>query len=259
MKRTEKRKKRVFSDSGIMFKRCMITSLRNPEAFITALLLPAIMMWFFGSVFGSAMDVGAYNYIDFIVPGIILQVVAQGTQATAINVNNDMTKGIMDRFRSMAITKSSVLTGHVFSSVIRSIITTAISIGIAIAIGFRPQAGFSDWLIISGILILFIFAITWIAVLCGLVAKDAASAGPMMVLLLLLPFVSSGFVPTETMSRGLRAFAENQPMTPIIDSLRALMLNNPTGDALPIALIWCIGMIVVAFVVSMQVYKRKLS
>jgi len=250
---------RVFSDSLTMFKRCLLISFRNPEAIGTAIIVPAIVMALFGLIFGNVMDVGDFSYIDFIVPGIILQTTAQGITSTAINVNNDMHKGIIDRFRSMAIAKSAVLTGHVLASVVRNMIATSIVIGVAVAIGFRPQAGIVDWLVVAGILVLYMLAITWIAVICGLIAKTPESAGTMPFLLFVLPYISSGFVPTETLPRGLVWFAENQPMTPIIDVLRGLMLNIHSGNALPIALAWCAGIIAVSFIIAVQVYKRKLT
>jgi len=147
----------------------------------------------------------------------------------------------------------------VLASIMRNIMTTVVVIGVAVLIGFRPQASFVDWLMIAGILILFMLAITWLAVINGLVAKAVESAGSMMVVLFILPYISSGFVPTETMSGWLRVFAENQPMSPIINVLRALMLGLPMGNALPLALAWSIGITVVAFVVAVQVYKRRLA
>jgi len=241
-----------------MFKRCLVTSLRNPENIGTAIFVPAIVMALFGILFGNVMDVGDYNYIDFIVPGIILQTVAQAVTSVAISVNNDMNKGIIDRFRSMRISKSSVLTGHVLSAIVRNMIATVVVIAVAFAIGFRPQAGFIDWLVIAGILVLYMLAITWIAVICGLIAKTPESAGTMPFLLFVLPYISSGFVPVETMPRGLRLFAENQPMTPIIDSMRALTLGMPAGDNLWLGIVWCAGIIIVSFTIAVQVYKRKL-
>jgi len=241
-----------------MLKRSMKISFRSPDAIGMALIAPAFLMWLFGSVFGNVMDVGEYNYINFIVPGIILQAVTQATTAAAITVNNDMSKGIIDRFRSMSISKSAVLVGHVLSSVVRNIITAAVIIGVAFAIGFRPQASFTGWLLIAGVLILCILAITWLAVICGLVAKSPESAGSMLFPLFILPFVSSGFAPTESMSGGLRWFAENQPMTPIIDALRALMMDTPVENSLLLATVWCGGVIIIAFTVAVQIYKRKL-
>jgi len=258
MTTTKKSGKRVFSEIWVMCKRCLLTSLRNPDALLTAILVPAGVMWLFGTLYGSIVDVGDYNYIDFIVPGIILQTVAQGATATAICVNNDMTKGIIDRFRSMAIARSSVLTGHVVASIARNMITAAVAIAVAIAMGFRPQAGFLDWLTVVGVLLLFILSITWIAVISGLIAKTPESAGSMVFPLFILPYLSSGFAPTESMSGWFKWFAENQPMSPVIDSMRDLFMSTPTGSTLPIAVAWSVGIIIVAFTIAVQIFKRKL-
>ncbi|MCL2215759.1 MAG: ABC transporter permease, partial [Defluviitaleaceae bacterium] len=176
----------------------------------------------------------------------------------AININNDMHKGIIDRFRSMPVSKAAVLVGHSAASVVRNTVTTVIIIATAFIVGFRPQGGFVDWLMVAGVLLLFIVAISWIAVLCGLVSKTPESSGGLMFPLFILPFVSSGFAPTDTLPRWLRFFAEHQPMTPIIDSTRALMLDLPLGGSLWLALAWCAGIIIVAFAAAVQVYKRKL-
>ena len=250
-------KMRVFQDSWTMFKRCLMATLRNPDAFAAAIIAPACVMFLFGTIFGNVMDVGYVNYIDFIVPGIVLQTVAQGTMSTAISVNNDLHKGIIDRFRSMPIAKSAVLNGRVLSSVLLNVITTAVVIGVAIAIGFRPQAGILEWLLAAGVFILFMFALTWISVIAGLVAKAPEGTQGMLFLLFILPFLSSGFVPTESLPNWMRGFAEHQPMTPIIDATRALFLGEAPGDALPIALIWGAGLTVIAAVISVQIYKRK--
>jgi len=249
----------MFYDSWIMLKRCLTISFRNPESILMAIIVPALMMLLFGGVFGNIVDIGEYNYIDFIVPGIILHSIAQGSIFTAISVNVDMTKGMVDRFRSMSISRASVLVGHAGASVVRTAISTAITIGAAMVIGFRPQAGLVSWLIIAGILIMYITAIAWVAIFCGVVMKSAESASSIMNIFVILPFVSSGFVPTETMPTALRIFAENQPMTPIVDSLRGFMLGLPQDRSLPIAIIWCVGIIVAAFVGAVQIYKRKVS
>jgi len=254
-----KPKANLLLDSWIMFKRCMMISLRNPEALIQATVTPIFLMLLFGTVFGSIADVGEINYIDFIVPGIILQAVAQATQYTAINISTDMTKGIIDRFRSMPIAKSAVLIGHMGASIVKNIITVAIMIGTAFIVGFRPQADFTGWLMTAGILVLAVTAISCIAVLCGLISKAPEGAAGLMFPLFILPFLSSGFTPTETLPRWLGWFAEHQPMSPIIDSTRALMLGWPTDGSLWLALAWCAGVIIVAFTAAVQVYKRKLS
>ena len=249
----------VFYDSWVMFKRCLLISLRNPETLVMAVITPVFMMLLFGAIYGKIVNVGEISYIDFIVPGIILQCVAQGTQYTAINICTDMTRGVIDRFRSMPITKSAVLIGHASASIVRNIITTSVTIGVAIAIGFRPQGGFVDWLMIAGILLLFIAAISWIAVFFGVISKTAESSTGLMFPLFILPYVSSGFAPTDTMHKSIRWFAEYQPMTPVIDSARALMLGTPTDGSVPIALAWCVGIIIVAFTLAVQTYKHKIT
>ncbi|MCL2634905.1 MAG: ABC transporter permease [Oscillospiraceae bacterium] len=247
----------VISNSWTMTKRCLKTSLRNPDNIAAAIFIPAIVMALFGLLFKNVINVGDYNYIDFIVPGIILQTVAQAVTGVAISVNNDMKKGMNDRFRSMHISKSSVLTGHVLSAIVRNMIATAVVIGVAFILGFRPQAGFTEWLIIAGLLILYMLGVTWIAVICGIIAKSPEAAGTMPFLLFVLPYISSGFVPVETMPNVLRQFAENQPMTPIVDSLRALTLGLPIGDNLTLALFWSVLIIAVTFVIAVGLYKKK--
>jgi len=253
-------KLRIFSDSWAMFMRSLTTTFRSPDAFGGAIIVPAFLMWLFGSVFGSIMDFGEMNAINFIVPGIIMQTVSNGVSATAVGVNNDMSKGIIDRFRSMPIAQSAILTGHVMASIVRNIITTVIIIGVAVAMGFRPQAGFFDWILITVVLILFMLAITWIGVVGGLIAKTPESTTTILFVLFLLPFLSTGFVPAEALSGGLRWFVANQPMTPIIETIRSLMLGVPIPEnALMLALIWSIVFTILAFSLAVQVYKRKLK
>lgn len=254
-----KPKTSIFFDSWIMFKRCLLISLRNPEALLMATITPFFLMLLFGTVFGNIANVGDINYIDFIVPGIILQSIGQASQHSAMNVATDMTKGIIDRFRSMSISNSAVLVGHTCAGVVRNAISITIIICTAFILGFRPQGDFVDWLIVVGLLMLVNIAISLLAVLCGLISKTAEGSSGLMFPLFILPFISSGFAPTDTMSGGIRWFAEIQPMTPIIDSIRALMLDLPLGNSLWIALAWCVGIIIVAFITSAQVYKHKLS
>jgi ABC-2 type transport system permease protein len=242
-----------------MFKRCLLIAMRNPEALAMATITPFFLMFLFGTVFGNIADIGDFNYIDFIVPGIILQSVAQAAQYSAINVTTDMTKGIIDRFRSMPISKYAVLIGHTGAGMVRNTITTLVIIATAFILGFRPQGGFMNWLIVVGFLMLIIIAMSLIAVLCGLISKTAEGSTGLMFPLFILPYLSSGFAPTETRPRGIGWFAEIQPMTPIIDSIRALMLDMPAGNSLWIALAWCAGIIIAAFITAAQVYKRRLS
>ena len=247
----------MFLDTWVMFKRCLTISLRNPETLLTATLIPFCLILLFGTVFGSISDVGNYNYIDFIVPGIIFQSIAQASQYSAMNIAADMTKGIIDRFRCMSISKSAVLIGHTGAGVIRGIISNAVIVATAPLLGFRPQAGLSDWFLVIALLLLINITFTLIAVLCGTISKSVEGATGLLFPLFILPFMSSGFAPVDTMPSGVGWFAAIQPMTPMIDSLRALTLDLPLGNSLWLALAWCVGLSVISFTVSMQTYTRK--
>ncbi|MCL1863161.1 MAG: ABC transporter permease [Defluviitaleaceae bacterium] len=247
---------RIYYDSWLMFKRSLLISARNPETIVMAIVTPFLLMVLFGTIFGNIADVGDYNYIDFIVPGIILQAVAQASQFTAINVTNDMTKGMVDRFRSMPLSMASVLIGHAAASIVRNIFTTVIIIATAFLVGFRPNANALEWLVVAGIFVLAIIAISWFAVLCGMIAKAPETSAGLMLPLFILPFISSGFAPTEALPSWLRWFAENQPMSPVIDSTRSLMMDMPLGNSLTLSIIWCVGITVIVFALSLYKIKR---
>ena len=253
----KKSKKNIFLDTWVMFKRCLTISLRNPETLLTATLIPFCLILLFGTVFGSISDVGDYDYIDFIVPGIILQSIAQASQYSAMNVTADMTKGIIDRFRCMSVSKSAVLIGHTGAGVIRGIISSAIIVATAPILGFRPHAGLADWLLFIALLGLINITFTLIAVLCGTISKTVEGATGLLFPLFILPFMSSGFAPVDTLPSGIGWFAAIQPMTPMIDSLRALTLDLPLGNRLWLTLAWCIALGIVSFAVSMRTYNRK--
>ena len=253
------KKSNILFDAWVMFKRCLIISLRNPETLLTATIIPFFLMLLFGVVFGSISDVGDFNYIDFIVPGIILQSIGQASQFSAMNVTTDMTKGIINRFRCMSISKSAVLIGHTGAGMVRGVISNIVIILTALILGFRPQAGFMDWLLVILLLLLINITITLIAVLCGMISKSVEGASGLLMPLFILPFLSSGFAPTHTMPSGIRWLAAVQPMTPMIDSLRALTLGLHLGNSLWIALAWCAGITAVAFIAATQVYKNKAS
>lgn len=255
----KKTRTNLLFDAWVMFKRCLTISLRNPEALLMATITPFCLMLLFGVVFGNIADIGNFNYIDFIVPGIILQSMGQASQHSAMNVTTDMTKGIIDRFRCMSISKSAVLIGHTGAGVIRGGISTAVIILTAFILGFRPQAGLVDWLLVIALLLLINITITLIAVLCGMISKSVEGSSGLMLPLFLLPFISSGFAPVDTMPNSIQWFAKAQPMTPIIDSLRALLLDLPLGNRLWLALAWCVALSIVSFTVSMGTYNRKLS
>jgi len=242
-----------------MFKRVFNKNLRSPESVIMALVVPIIMMVLFGMVFGSVAEVEGFSYINFIVPGIILQCVCNMSATTSLTVHSDMSTGIFDRFRSMRIAKSAFLAGHVYVSVLRSIIITTVIIGFSFAIGFRPEAGFLDWLAVAGILVLFILAMTWMVVIIGLVATNSEDISGFNFLLVVFTFISSAFAPTETLPWVLRGFAAHQPITHVIDALRALLLGLPMGNSMWLAVVWCVGITVVSFLLAMKIYKRKLT
>ena len=248
----------IIRDSITMFIRSMKLTLRSPDAIVTSTLVPAVLMVVFVYVFGGAMDVGDISVVNFIVPGIILQCIGQSSPTIAVSINNDIKKGVVDRFRTMPIAKSSLLIGNVLAAILRSIITvTAVFIS-ALLVGFRPQAGLVQWLIVIGIIVLYVTMIAWLGVVSGVFSKEAESAAGLMLLVGVLPFISSGFVPTETMPRVLRIFAENQPMTPVINSVRALLLDQPLPDgALRLALMWCAGLAILFYAVSVHLYNRK--
>lgn len=252
-----KNNRNILFDAWVMFKRCLIISLRNPETLLTATIIPFFLMLLFGVVFGSISDVGNFNYIDFIVPGIILQSIGQASQFSAMNVTVDMTKGIIDRFRCMSISKSAVLIGHTGAGMIRGVISNTVIILTALILGFRPQAGFIDWLLVIALLLLINITITLIAVLCGMISKSVEGSSGLLMPLFILPFLSSGFAPVDTMPSGVRWFAAMQPMTPMINSLRALTLDLPLGNSLWLTLVWCMVLSIVSFTIAMRKYNCK--
>lgn len=248
----------LLRDSKTMFVRSLKLSFRHPSTIGLSLLMPATLLAVFVYVFGGAMNVGGYSVIDYIVPGIILLTIGQGAPSISVRLTNDVAKGVIDRFRTMPIAQSSLLVGHVAATVLQSIVTTAIAVLVSILVGFRSQAGLAGWLIVAGIVVLYIIMMMWLAVLIGMYAKTAEEASGLMTLIGVLPFLSSGFVPTETMPPILRIFAENQPMTSIIDTVRSLLLNEPLPDrTLHTALLWCVGLAIVFWVAALHMYKRK--
>jgi ABC-2 type transport system permease protein len=251
---------KLLYNSKTMFKRNMKISFRNPDTMVMSIFAPTLMLLLFAYVFGGVMNVGdGINYVNFIITGIILQCIAQAAMTTAICINTDMNKGMIERFRSMPISKSSFLMGHFSAAIVRNVITVTIMIGVAFIVGFRPEASFGGWLVIIAMLLLFIMVVNWIAILLGLATKTPESAGSFVALISVLPFVSSGFAPTETMPAGIRWFAEYQPMTPIINTIRSMIMGGTAGTDLYIALAWCFGLLALMFALSLYAYKRKLS
>jgi ABC-2 type transport system permease protein len=253
----EAAKKHFFDDMGIMLGRSMRHIFRSADTIITVAITPIAMMLLFVYVFGGAIQVGTDNYVNYLLPGILLMAIASGIAYTAYRLFLDMQRGIFDRFHSMPIARSAALWGHVLTSLVSNAMTVVIIILVALLMGFRSSAGVLPWLAVAGILALYTLALTWIAAIAGLSAKSVDGASAFSYPLLFLPFISSAFVPTETMPGPVRAFAENQPVTSIVNAIRALLAGQPVGNEIWAALAWCLGILVVAYVFAMRIYKRK--
>jgi ABC-2 type transport system permease protein len=244
------------ADSGTMFRRSMRHTLRTPDTMLLAIALPVILMLMFVYVFGGAMDVGG-EYIDYVVPGIILLCASFGAATTATSVSVDMTEGIVDRFRTMAISRSAVLTGHVAGSLVRNLLTAVLVLAVALAIGFRPNATALEWVAAAGLIALFVLAISWLCAALGLVAANPEAANGFTFFLLFLPYVSSAFVPTSSMPAWLQWFADNQPVTSVIETLRGLLMGTPIGDSGALAIAWCAGIAVGGYLWAVWAFRRK--
>jgi ABC-2 type transport system permease protein len=244
------------TDSAIMLRRNFKHTLRNPTAVFNAVLFPVILMLMFVYVLGNAFNVGVH-YIDYATPGMIVLAICYGLSATALAVNSDMTKGIINRFKVMDISRSAVLTGHVVATMLRSLVAIAAIIGVAFALGFRSPASSLEWLGAIGLIVLVSFAATWITVALGLFAKTPESAGLAIVPLILLPFLSSAIVPVAKMGAGVRQFAEYQPFTPIIEALRGLLTGTPSAGDTIAACAWCAGIAIVGYAWSLSTFKKR--
>jgi ABC-2 type transport system permease protein len=246
-------------DTAVLTGRSLRHILRSPDTIITTAVTPVAIMILFVFVFGGAIDTGSYSYIDYMLPGILLITIASGIAYTAYRLFMDMQGGIFERFQSMPIARSSALWAHVLTSLVANTISLVIVIGVAFIMGFRTGAGVLAWLAVAGILILFTVALTWLAVIAGLSAKTVDGASAFSYPLIFLPFISSAFVPTDTMPAPVAWFAENQPVTPIVNTIRDLFAQQPVGDDIWIALAWCVGILVVAYFGAMAIYRRKIS
>ena len=249
----------VLGDTTVLTGRSLRHITRSPDTIITTAIMPIAMMLMFVYVFGGAIDTGSDSYVSYMLPGILLITIASGIAYTALRLFTDMKSGIFERFQSMPITRSSALWAHVLTSLVANLISLVIVVGVAVLMGFRSGAGVLEWLAIAGILLLFTLALTWLAVIAGLSAKTAEGGGAFSYPLIFLPFLSSAFVPTETMPGPVRAFAENQPVTSIVNTIRDLFAQQPVGDDIWIALGWCVGILVVAYVFAMVAYRRKIA
>ncbi|REE77655.1 ABC-2 type transport system permease protein [Rhodococcus wratislaviensis] len=248
-----------YGDTTVLTGRSLRHILRSPDTIITTAVTPVALMLLFVYVFGGAIDTGSESYLNFMLPGILLITIASGIAYTSYRLFMDMQGGIFERFQSMPIARSSALWAHVLTSLVANLISLAIVIGIALLMGFRTGASVLAWLAVAGILILFTLALTWVAVIAGLSAKTVDGAGAFAYPLIFLPFISSAFVPTDTMPGPVEWFAENQPVTSIVDTIRALFAQQPVGNDIWIALAWCVGILIVAYAASTAIYRRKIS
>jgi ABC-2 type transport system permease protein len=249
----------ALGDTAVLTGRSLRHILRSPDTIITTALMPIAFLLLFVYVFGGAISTGGDGpYVNYLLPGIFLITVASGISYTAYRLFLDQRGGMVERFRSMPIARSSVLWAHVLTSVVANVVSLAIVIGVALLMGFRTGAGIGGWLAVAGILVLFTLALTWLAVIPGLTARSVDGASAFSYPLIFLPFLSSAFVPTESMPGPVRWFAENQPVTSIVNSIRALLSGQPVGVELWIALAWCVGILVVAWIIASVLYARRI-
>ncbi len=248
-----------FRDTTALLGRSLRHILRSPDTIITTAITPIAMLLMFVYVFGGAIHTGGVKYVDYLLPGILLITVASGVAYTALRLFTDVSSGIFERFQSMPIARSALLWGHVLTSLIANLISLVLVVLVAVAIGFRSGAGILDWLGVLGLIVLFTLALTWLAVIAGLVAKSPDGAGAFAYPLLFLPFVSSAFVPTTGMPGPVRVFAEHQPVTSIVNTLRNLYAAQPLGHDVWIALGWCVGLLVVSYALATRTYRRKVA
>jgi ABC-2 type transport system permease protein len=249
----------VFSDTSVMLGRSLRHVTRSMDTIITVTIMPIAFLLLFVYVFGGAIRAGTDNYVNYLLPGILLIAIASGISYTAFRLFNDLQSGIFERFHSMPIARSSVLWGHVLTSLVSNAISVVVIVLVALLMGFRSPAGVLAWLAVAGILVLFTLTLTWIAVIAGLSAKSTDGAAAFSYPIIFLPFISSAFVPTASMPGPVRAFAENQPVTSIVNTIRALFGQQPVGNDIWFALAWCVGILVVAYVLAMVVYRRKIG
>jgi len=251
-------KKHFVSDLGVMIGRSMRHILRSMDTIITVTIMPIAFMLLFVYVFGGAIQAKTDSYVNYLLPGILLIAIASGVSYTAYRLFIDMQGGIFERFHSMPIARSAVLWGHVLTSLVSNAISIVVIILVAFIMGFRSPAGVFSWLAVAGILVLFTLALTWIAAIAGLTAKTVDGASAFSYPLIFLPFISSAFVPTESMPSIVRAFAENQPVTSIVEAIRVLLSNQPVEKDIWIALAWCIGIMILAYIFAMKAYKKRM-
>lgn len=246
----------ALADTVALTERSMRHITRSLDTIITTVLTPIAIMVLFVYVFGGAIETGTESYVDYMLPGVLLITIASGIAYTAVRLFTDVQTGIFERFQSMPIARSGVLWAHVLTSLTANMASVVIVVLVALLMGFRTGAGPGAWLAVAGILVLFTLALTWLAVIPGLTATTADGAGAFAYPLVLLPFISSAFVPTATMPGPVRVFAEHQPVTAIVDAIRDLFAEQPVGDDIWVALAWCGGILLVALLLARRAYRR---
>jgi ABC-2 type transport system permease protein len=246
-----------FTDTSVLLGRSMRHIFRSVDTIITTAITPIALMLLFVYVFGGAIRTDTENYVNYLLPGIMLIAIASGIAYTAVRLFTDLQGGIFERFQSMPIARSSVLWAHVLTSLVANGLSLVIIVGVALLMGFRTSANVLDWLAVAGILALFTLALTWIAIIAGLSAKSVDGAGGFSYPLIFLPFISSAFVPTETMPGPVRWFAENQPVTSIVNTIQDLFAQRPAGTDIWVALAWCLGILLVSYAFATAAYKRR--
>ncbi len=251
--------KHFFGDTAVLLGRSLTHVTRSVDTIITTAITPIAMMLLFVYVLGGAIDTGSDSYVNYLLPGILLITIASGIAYTAFRLFLDMKGGIFERFQSMPIARSSVLWAHVLTSLVANLISVVVVVLVALLMGFHSGAGVLAWLAVAGILMLFTLALTWIAVIPGLTAKSVDGASAFSYPLIFLPFISSAFVATATMPGPVRAFAENQPVTTIVNAIRDLLTQQPVGTDIWIALAWLVAILVVAYGFAIAIYRRKIS
>jgi ABC-2 type transport system permease protein len=251
----------VFIDSLLMIKRSSTHILRNTDQLLGAFFQPIMFLVLFASVFGGSIEQSlpdGISYINFLMAGIIVQTVAFGSTTTALAVTNDLKKGIIDRFRSLPMSNLAVLNGHVISDIFRNTISTTVMLVSGYVIGFRPEAGFVGWIGIAGILLLFTFAFSWLSAIIGVLAKSVEAVQWLtFVMIFPLTFASSAFTPTDGMGKYLKIFAENQPITQVVEAIRALILGTPTEDYIWKSILWCLLILIVAIPTASYLFRTK--
>jgi ABC-2 type transport system permease protein len=250
---------RFFGDTAVLTGRSLRHIMRSPDTIITTVITPVAIMLLFVYVFGGAINTGSDSYVNYLLPGILLITIGSGIAYTALRLFLDLQGGMFERFQSMPIARSSVLWAHVLTSLVANLISVVVVVLVALLMGFRSPAGGLAWLAVAAMLILFTLALTWIAVIAGLSAKSIDGASAFSYPLIFLPFISSAFVLTDTMPGPVRAFAENQPVTSIVNAIRDLFTQQPVGTDIWIALAWCVGILIVAYVFAMRTYRRKVA